>query len=155
LYKQGSESNGLKKNSPIRHSLQKSEILRKRELFKRVALTGKRLNGRLLRCTYLLHDESKAVLQIGFKVPSTRKGLSENLKAVRRNRLRRLMREAFSREISMLYSSLAMSSNHMGIIVFFRGCKDVAAERVTLAQVQEDVKMFCESIVSSVRAKTS
>ncbi|MEK7671098.1 MAG: ribonuclease P protein component [Bacteroidota bacterium] len=122
--------------------MKKSEILRGRNFFKRIAHTGKRLEGHLLRCTYLVYDEGAASLQVAFKVPS------RNLNAVRRNRLRRLMREAMTKERSLLDTPLAKSSVRVGMMMFYKGAKDVVVERITLAQIRKDVGMFCRAIAS-------
>lgn len=123
-------------------SLKKSEVLRGRNLFKRIALRGKRLDGELLRCTYLVHNEGDTAFQVAFKVPS------RNLNAVRRNRLRRLMREAVCMERSPLDISLAKSSVHIGMMMFYKGAKDATVEKMTLMQIASDVRMFCRAIAS-------
>jgi hypothetical protein len=90
----------------------------------------------------LVYDEGAASLQVAFKVPS------RNLNAVRRNRLRRLMREAMTKERSLLDTPLAKSSVRVGMMMFYKGAKDVVVERITLAQIRKDVGMFCRAIAS-------
>lgn len=127
-----------------KRGIKKSEILRRRELFKRVALTGKRLDGKLLRCTYLIHDEGDSVWQVAFKVSS------KDYNAVRRNRIRRLMREAVRAERSALDAALKTSSSRVGFMVFFKGTKSVDVRRISLAEIRKDVETFCKKISQAV-----
>jgi ribonuclease P protein component len=75
-----------------RQLLEKSEILRGRGAFKEVLTKGRRLQGTYIFC-YLLRvnsERKKAVpIQAGFAVSRSVKS------AVKRNRVRRLMREAY------------------------------------------------------------
>ena len=128
--------------------MKKSEILRGRELFKRIALTGKRVDARRIRCTYILRRGSVARFQIGFKVPA------KNFNAVRRNRICRLMREAFSQERAYLSNSLSSASTELGMIAVYKGKESAAGERITLAEIQQDANMICRSIISSLEVKT-
>ena len=150
--RQGFESRGAKGFGPIKRGLKQCEILRSREEFKFIALNGKRIEGVLLRCKYVVSHEGNAQIRIGFKVFSdSKKGASSKLNAVRRNRIRRLMREAFSRELSTLYSQQTSLPRPVGIIVFYKGAKDVVVERISLAQIQVDMRLFCHAIASSAQ----
>jgi ribonuclease P protein component len=65
--------------------LPKQEIIRKREVFKEVFQNGKRLHGKYLRF-YFMEAKNR---QIGFLVPK-KVGI-----AVKRNKIKRLMREVY------------------------------------------------------------
>ncbi|MBX2990770.1 MAG: ribonuclease P protein component [Bacteroidetes bacterium] len=122
--------------------MKKSEILRGRTLFKRIAQSGNRLDGRLFRCSYLLLHQCDEPFQVAFRVPS------RNLNAVRRNRLKRLMREAFLAERGNLDSSLAKSNTRLGMTISYKGSKGISVERVSLSQVRSDIGKFVHFITS-------
>ncbi|MDL1894587.1 ribonuclease P protein component, partial [Sphingobacteriales bacterium CHB3] len=113
-----------------------------RTLFKRIAQSENRLDGRILRCSYLLLQQCDEAFQVAFRVPSRK------LNAVRRNRLKRLMREAFSAERGELDDSLARSDIRIGIMISYKGSKHVPAERVSLSQVRSDIGEFLRIISS-------
>jgi ribonuclease P protein component len=135
----------------VKRGLSKSEILRGRNLFKRVALTGKRIDGRLLRCTYVIGEEGGSRIQVAFKVPS------QHLNAVRRNRIRRLMREALMNERPPLDTSLLNSSKRVGMMMFFKVAKGGMTEarltevkKISLEEIRKDVEVFCRTIANTV-----
>jgi ribonuclease P protein component len=153
LSKQEFDDCGFTSHELAKGGLRKSEILRSRELFKRIVVQGKRMNARFLRCSYMLNLDGDIRLQVGFKVPAARKGLSEKLNAVRRNRLRRLMREAFVRELPMLNRLLEGASCGLGIALFYRGGNGIAANRISLNDIQQDIRLIVGFIVSSAEGK--
>lgn len=122
--------------------MKKAEILRSRALFKRTALSGSRLHGKHLRCTYVIHSEGEARLQIAFKVSS------RYFNAVRRNRLRRLMREATDKERWILDAQLESLSAKVSMILTYKGRKGMRVELIKLPQVREDAAVFFKSVAS-------
>jgi ribonuclease P protein component len=122
--------------------MKKSEILRGRNSFKRVALTGKRIDAGILRCSFCPNGDGG--VQVGFKVPS------RNLNAVKRNRIRRLMREAFTVERGKLDEALGRSTTGVEMMIFFKGAKGVAVERLTLAAIRNDIRSICHSIAGKL-----
>lgn len=73
----------------MRRTLRKNEILRGHQSFSTVLSKGKALQSGVLRCFFLPGDEGKAGIKVGFAVSRSVQGSSP------RNRLRRLMREAY------------------------------------------------------------
>lgn len=73
----------------MRLTLRKNEILRGHQSFSTVLSRGKALQAGVLRCFFLLGDEYKGGIRVGFAVSRTVRG------SLLRNRLRRLMREAY------------------------------------------------------------
>lgn len=124
--------------------MKKTEILRSRNLFKRIALEGRRIDGTVVRCAFLIHDEGGAQLQIGFKVSSRK------LNAVWRNRIRRLMREGIDAERGMVDEVLRRKDLHVGIIIFYKGTKELSVGRLKLAIIQEDIGLICRTITSAL-----
>jgi ribonuclease P protein component len=73
----------------LRRTLRKNEILRGHQSFSTVLSKGNTLQSGVLRCFFLLGDEDEKGLKIGFAVSRSVRG------SALRNRLRRLMREAY------------------------------------------------------------
>lgn len=120
-------------------------MLRGRVLFRRAAIEGKRLSGQLLRCSWLAVGPADLPrVQVGFKVPSA------TLNAVKRNRLRRLMREAFDKELPLLKASLNKRPKHIVAVVSYRGPKGMNVNEVTLDAVRSETQALCRSIASQV-----
>lgn len=119
-------------------------MLRKRDLFKEVALKGKRLNCRLLHCKYLMREEAESPLQVAFKVPA------RLTNAVRRNRLKRLMREGFSKERAVLDVALANANTRVLMFFTFSDAKDIPIEQLKLNDVQPEVGLLCRTIAQKV-----
>ena len=88
--------------------LPKKEILRKRDAFQNILENGKRWYGQYLRFFFLVSDRR----QVGFVVPR-RVG-----KAVVRNRIKRLMREAYRKRRQQigLYQIIIIAKNTMNNI---------------------------------------
>ena len=127
--------------------MKNAEVLRRRDLFRRVALEGTRLDAQILRCMYLIRQEGDEPLQVAFKVPSRK------LNAVRRNRIKRLMREAFRKERSPLDSSLGASHSQMATFISFKGSKNVSVEQLTLNDVQQAMAVLCGKIASNLEKR--
>ena len=73
-------------------------------------------------------------------------------RAVHRSRLRRLMREAISRERTSLVNTLEKAQLHASVVFLFVGIKDLAIEHVTLRLLQEDIGMVCRTLMKRVAA---
>jgi len=130
--------------------LKKKETLRGRDLFKRVATEGKRIDSGLLSCRYVVDTDGGgdgAKVLVGFKVSS------RDFNAVRRNRLKRLLREAMRMEYRSLHASLPSSSVTVAMVLYFKGRSDIPVKRLSLADVRKDVKVICQ-IVSSRLGKS-
>ncbi len=126
-------------------SLKTKEILRGRDLFKRVATEGKSIDSGLLRCRYVvdpLGGRAGAKVLVGFKVSS------RDFNAVRRNRLKRLLREAMRKEYSSFHASLPSSSVSVAMVLYFKDADDILVKRLSLADVWKDVRVICQSMLS-------
>ncbi|MEO8166695.1 MAG: ribonuclease P protein component [bacterium] len=122
--------------------MKKREILRSRELFKRIALEGKRIDGTCVRCSFLILTGQDEQLSVGFKV-SARK-----LNAVGRNRVKRLMRAGIEAERETLDKALQEKDRCVGVLIFYKGKKEFSVKRLRLAAIQKDIHLFCRTIAS-------
>ncbi len=128
--------------------MKKKEILRGRILFKRVAQEGKRIQGRLVRCAYLLESGGTVRVQVGFKV------FARSMNAVRRNRVRRLMREAFACERRHVDAALEQTGFSVRMILFFKGADELDVRKMRLQQMQEDVRGVCKRLADRIAGET-
>jgi ribonuclease P protein component len=110
-----------------------AEPLRGYAAFDRVFNGGRKIGGALLLCVYLIERTEKAALHVGFAVSSKR------FNAVRRNRVRRLMREAVRCECAPLCVALAQLSVSADLVLIFRSRPDTDTKRLSLAPLRADV----------------
>ena len=73
---------------------------------------------------------------------------SRQFNAVRRNRLRRLMREGFAREGPALASVLARNGQRASLVFLFRPVKTDVADRLRLEPVRKDMAAICSRIAA-------
>ena len=128
--------------------MRKKETLRGRDVFSRLYATGRRADGELIRCLFLLENASEVKLLAGFAVPR------RTCSAARRNRLRRLMREAFRQEREALFGMLSGSSCSASILFVFRGKREVPVERVKLSSVRADIATLCSVVISKLSSRS-
>ena len=93
-------------------TFKKEERLKSRKRIEQLFVSGKKISVFLLTIKYILSGPEKNVLQSGFGVSAKKFG-----KAVNRNRLKRLMREAYRLQKNSLKQVL--ENNHKSMTVFF------------------------------------
>jgi ribonuclease P protein component len=120
--------------------LKKAETLRGHGSFDRVFSRGRRLAGTLVQCVFLLEVSDHPSLRAGYAVPH------KAYHAVRRNRFRRLMREAYRLESSSLRSAVLVSKVSADLVFLFRPRKESHVERVTLHPIRAEIAGFCQRI---------
>jgi len=113
--------------------VKQAEPLRGYAAFDRVFNGGRKIGGALTVCVYLTERTEKAALHVGFAVSSKR------FNAVRRNRVRRLMREAVRSECAALCVALTQHSVSADLILIFRPRSDIDMQRLCLAPLRADV----------------
>jgi ribonuclease P protein component len=118
-----------------------AEALRGFAAFDRVFRDGRRTSGALLHCMYTVERAERVVLRVGFAVSS------KQYHAVRRNRLRRLMREAFRSEVESLYGALERVHSCADLIFLFRPKTPLPVERLSVFPVREDMAAICRRII--------
>ena len=121
--------------------LRKSDILRGRGAFTTVRTLGKRFNGTLLR-VYVRTEPSE--------VPRTVAGFAVSHKlcnAVWRNRLRRLMREAYLREKEILATRSSERGLDLQIVFQYVGADGISYRSLSLNDVHDDLARLCGWVV--------
>jgi ribonuclease P protein component len=113
--------------------VKQSEPLRGYAAFDRVLNGGRKIGGALTLCVYLIERTERAALHVGYAVSSKR------FNAVRRNRVRRLMREAVRFESVQLCRVLAELSFSADLVFIFRPRPDVDTQRLSLAPMRADI----------------
>lgn len=122
--------------------LKKQAILRGRGAFQRVFEGGRRLDGRLVGCIYSVGSETDSALRAGFVVSS------KHLNAVRRNRVRRLLREAFQRSSDDLGRVAEDAGRSVELLLVYRPRQRTETDRLTLRDVLPDVASACRTIAA-------
>jgi ribonuclease P protein component len=128
--------------------VKKEETLRGLGSFAAVLETGERIEGELLRCFFRLERRAGTRVRAGFSISSTR-----TRSAVKRNRVKRLMRAAFDAEGGRLRSSVVDGS--LAIVFVFKGRKGTAVERLGLGPVQSDMASLCRRCAATLPTVTS
>jgi ribonuclease P protein component len=116
------------------------EPLRGYGVMERVYARGRRLDTERIRCIYLLVHTTLPVVQVAFGAPSKVFG------AVQRNRLKRLMREAFAREWNTLQQDLAGAGVSASLLFIFKGKKGERGTRFTLQAVHKSIASICTTL---------
>lgn len=122
--------------------LKKQEILRGRGAFQRVFEGGRRLDGRLVGCIYSVSPATHGAVVAGFVVSS------KHLNAVRRNRVRRLLREAFRRSSPELGRATEGTGRSVELLLVYRPRQRTETDRLTVRDVLPDVASACRTIAA-------
>jgi ribonuclease P protein component len=129
----------------VRNTLRKSEILRGYSAFSDILKNGKRAQGALLQCHFTTHRETTPSVQVGFAVP--RKSIAL---AVDRNRLKRLMREAFRKNKAPLYEAASKKNLQFELIIMFRRADTVHVRQISYATIEIEWNTLMSKIISSL-----
>lgn len=108
---------------------------------------GRRLAGTLLQCVFLLEESDHPTLRAGFAVPH------RVYNAVRRNRFRRLMREAYRLESPALRSAVQLSRVSADLVFLFRPRKEAHIERLTVHPIRAEIAGFCRRVRERVEER--
>lgn len=118
----------------------RGHVLRGRSAFSRVFALGQRIDGTLVRSVALVEASGHSSLRVGYAVSSRTYG------AVRRNRLRRLLREAFRTEREPLLVALRAAGRSAEVIFSLRKIPAAEAARLKLHPIHSDVTKICRQL---------
>jgi len=127
----------------VRNRLKRSEIIKGKNVFRFIYKNGIRINGELLRCHLVSRTYfSPGVSNILFGVV-VQKYIR---RSVDRNRIRRLIREAYRINKTILQRKLIHCSSQVALLFVFRKLDSVHSQLPTYIEIEEDVKNLLEKI---------
>lgn len=130
--------------------MSQAEPLRGYAAFDRVFNGGQKIGGSMATCLYLIERTEKAALHVGYAVSSKR------FNAVRRNRVRRLMREAVRLECAPLCDAMVQHSVSANLVLVFRARADTEVRCLPLVSFRKDIAgifgRLAERLVEVARA---
>lgn len=117
----------------MQQTLPKSSILRGYQSFSRVISQGSVLQGAVLTAYVEVVRAEKGGAVIGFAVAKKRVPL-----AVRRNRIRRLMREAVRKGFRAVQESAEEKNEQVCVVLSYKGRAGTDPRRMTLSVIEPD-----------------
>jgi RNase P protein component len=96
----------------------------------------------MVGCIYSVDVETPGMVRVGIVVSS------RHLNAVRRNRIRRILREAYRRSWAELGRTVAGASRSVELLFIYRPRQRTEADRVTLRDLLPDVASACRTIAA-------
>jgi ribonuclease P protein component len=122
---------------PFRLFLSKNEILRGDKQFQRLIREGKKVRAGDIVCHFVAESVTKQTnqaLRAGFSVPR------QNVrKAVDRNRVKRLMREAYRTHKPMFSKYIHTNGIHLDLLFIYRGKSEAKSRYLKLDDVKPDI----------------
>ena len=134
----------------MRHTLEKSEILRGKTQFDAVFNRGTKIEGKLVRGLLILDASlgrsQNASYVVGFAVARTVQ------RAVDRNKLKRFLREAYRRNKSILSPATNEFRTPRAVIFLYKSRAKHGVELPSLEEIENDMKEILEEI-AEIRPK--
>lgn len=133
--------------SGVRRTLKRSEILSGRNNFQLVFGHGRKFQGKYLRCLILADPRLKlragSMTGVGFTAPGSLR------KAVDRNRLKRLTREAYRLNKEILLPKLKGSSRPLALVFLYSSAVAGSPRFPTFAEIELDMKNLLQLLVDT------
>jgi len=132
---------------PVRHTLGRADILRGRNNFQLVFKQGRKFEGTYLRCLFLADDRLKfrggARKAVGFTAPGALK------RAVDRNRLKRLAREAYRLNKEIILPRMESSPRPLALIFVYSTKVAHSPRFPTFSEIEQDMKKILQSVAQA------
>ena len=129
------------------NTLKKEEILRGYKVFSNIITTGKNIRSGSLSFYYVVKPLESSFVEIGFAVSKKIKG------SVKRNRIKRLLKEYYRLNKEQLYLVLAKNSSSVRCVVIFTPHQIDKAERLKFADIQIDFDHILKVLLSNLAKK--
>jgi ribonuclease P protein component len=131
----------------VRHTLGRADILRGRNNFQLVFKQGRKFEGTYLRCLLLADDRLKfrggAHKAVGFTAPGSLK------RAVDRNRLKRLAREAYRLNKEIILPRMESSPRPLALIFVYSTKVAHSPQFPTFSEIEQDMKKILQSVAQA------
>lgn len=129
---------------PAQYTLGKKERLKRRKIIEQLFREGKGINVPPLRATYKLYTNTlEDALQAGFTASSR-----QFKKAVDRNRIKRLLREAYRLQKNTLQQKLRDEQKQLAVFFIYTG-----KEMPSFAIVQEQMAAILNKLIKRLSEK--
>lgn len=125
------------------NGLRKSDVLRGYQAFGRVFRRGARLEGKLVRAIVAATPSPTPGVLVGFSVPA------RAFSAVRRNRLKRLLRTAFLAERGALVQVATERGLEVRVVLFFKGADTVEVRRLGADDLRRELAPLLAAAASA------
>ena len=129
----------------MQYSFKKSEILKGKKYFKYIYNEGKKLSGKKIQCFYIKKPRGeiklKSQIQVGFKVSTKIK------RAVERNRVKRLMRESYRLNKSIIVEHVKVTENSLHLIFSYLPKIQDFIQTPKFYQIEQDIKTLLLTII--------
>lgn len=115
--------------------------LRGRNAFDRLFKEGRRVDQGCIRLVYLVDKKAEPAAHVAFICPADR------YSAVRRNRVKRLMREVVMRDREGILEQIKHVDGGVLLALVFRGARGISADRLKMHVVRKDVAAVCKRMM--------